>query len=36
VIHEEEDSVIIYTFESKDYTSVQILGCRKGGPSTVI
>lgn len=35
-IQEKEDSVVIYTFESKDYTSVQILGCRKGGMSSFV
>ncbi len=36
VINEKEDSVVIYTFADKDYTSIQIMGCRKGGMSVFI
>ncbi|HPZ55436.1 MAG: CRISPR-associated endonuclease Cas2 [Bacillota bacterium] len=36
IIDEEEDSVIIYTFRTRKYSSVEILGVRKGGEDTIL
>lgn len=35
-IKKEEDSVVFYTFRTKDYTSREILGIEKGKSETII